>query len=113
MTFDEAQELLKEIDEGVGQDTLLRRLRQDLLLYAVRYARMRTEWRLADVKRRQQADSQRRIAHDAFIDGCNILSRNMAKQGRDITWRERLGRDRQVIGDFACYLHCILGLQAR
>lgn len=36
----------------------------------------------------------------------------MANNGEDITWRKTLGDDRKIIGDFACYVHCILGIQA-
>ena len=35
------------------------------------------------------------------------------KSGQSIRWRERLGDDRKVIGDFAYHLHAILGLRAR
>jgi len=37
----------------------------------------------------------------------------VVKSGQSIRWRERLGDDRKVIGDFACHLHAILGLRAR
>jgi hypothetical protein len=37
----------------------------------------------------------------------------MADNDEDITWRKMLGDDRKAIGDFACYLHCILAIQAR
>jgi tetratricopeptide (TPR) repeat protein len=46
-------------------------------------------------------------------DACNILSRAMNERGKDISWRAQLGQDRREIGDFACYIHCILGLSAR
>ena len=37
----------------------------------------------------------------------------MAKVGEDIEWRREVGDDRKTIGDFACLLHCVLGIQAR
>ena len=80
---------------------------------AVRYARIRTDWVLASSEERQDRDAARTAAHNRLIDACNILSRNMAEKGEDIQWRDRLGYDRKAIGDFACYLHCILGLGAR
>jgi len=60
-----------------------------------------------------ELDQARRISHNAFIDTCNILSRNMIKEGEDASWRRLLGNDRKAIGDFACYLTCILAVQAR
>jgi hypothetical protein len=58
-------------------------------------------------------DDRRTKAHDAFIDACDILARDM--RGRDIepVWRQELGEDRREIGDFACLLHCIIGISAR
>ena len=84
-----------------------------LLRAAVKYAHYRAEWALVSIDERKEMDAARTRAHNALIDACNILSRNMAKEGEDITWREKLGTDRKVIGDFACHLHCILGVKAR
>ena len=80
---------------------------------AVRYARLRTDWALQDPARRKEADAHRTIAHNRFIDACNILSRTMRTRGKDIAWRARLGQHRGEIGDFACHIHCVLGLSAR
>lgn len=66
---------------------------------AIAYAEIRAEW--APLERRRAMDQRRRIAHNAFIDTCNILSRNMAKMGEDITWRRLLGDDRKTVGYFA------------
>jgi len=88
-------------------------LKKDLLKAAVKYARIRTDWSLSDLDDKTIRDNQRKVSHDAVIDSCNILSRNQAQIGEDNSWRELLGNDRKVIGDFACFLHCILGLSAR
>jgi len=61
----------------------------------------------------EDSGNTKTVSHDAFIDSCNILSRNMAKAGEDNSWREVLGDNRKEIGDFACYLSCILGIKAR
>jgi len=79
----------------------------------VRYARIRVDWELSDQKNRKEMDEERTRAHNAFIDSCNILSRNLHQKSEDNTWREELGTDRREIGDFACFIHCILGLRAR
>jgi hypothetical protein len=88
-------------------------LADDLLKAAVRYARIRADWALASGDEREAMDERRTSAHNAFIDCCNILSRNMARSGEDNAWRALLGDDRKILGDFACHLHCVLGLQAR
>jgi len=86
---------------------------QDLTKAATRYARIRVDWLMTKPEDRLQIDRSRSFAHDSFIDSCNILSRNMAKNGDDITWRTKIGDDRKSIGDFACFLHCYLGIKAR
>jgi hypothetical protein len=58
-------------------------------------------------------DQRRTLAHNAFIDSVNIMSRNMDKENEDNLWRAVLGDDRKIIGDFACYVHMFLGLEAR
>lgn len=85
----------------------------DLVSAAVKYARIRTDWALSFADERREMDEARSRAHTAFIDACNILSRNMAKAGEDNSWRTALGDDRKKIGDFACLLHCHLGILAR
>lgn len=108
MEMIEVREMYREI-----QATRWKSLADDLVKAAVRYARIRTDWALASVDQRREMDDERSRAHTAFIDCCNILSRNMAKVGEDNSWRAKLGEDRKDIGDFACHLHCLLGLLAR
>jgi hypothetical protein len=91
----------------------------DLLRAATRYANLRAQWALTTPgKERDGYDRQRTLAHNVFIDSCNAMSRAMASQGLDIAWRKQLGdhytrEGRKVIGDFACFIHCLLGLLAR
>ena len=108
MDFNKAQAILKQMEA-----TQLIELKSSLINYAIRYSRLRTDWLMADLKTRKDMEEIRVRAHNALIDSCNILSRNMVKLGEDNFWREQLGEERQEIGDFACYLHCIYGLQAR
>ena len=37
----------------------------------------------------------------------------MAKAGEDISWRKMMSDNRKEIGDFACFLHCIIRIEAR
>jgi hypothetical protein len=108
MTLDETGALCTQIRATQHQT-----LADDLIQAAVRYARLRVDWLLATPEARREMDPTRRHAHNAFIDACNILSRNMQQAGEDNGWRARIGNDRQTIGDFACYLHCLLGIRAR
>lgn len=74
MNIEEAQRTMQHIE-----DSCLLSLRRSLLLSAARYAEARVCWRLALLEERRDMDAGRTAAHNAFIDACNIMSRNMAK----------------------------------
>jgi len=97
----------------------LDRLWTDLLNSAVRYADMRARSALILAgKDKGELDRERTLAHNSFIDSCNAMSRAMAARGLDVSWRKRLGdhrtrEGRKTIGDFACFVFCLLCLSAR
>jgi len=91
----------------------LAELSNSLFRSAVRYAHIRAEWHFMSANEKLDEDEERSRAHNTFIDKCNILSRNQQATGEDGSWRILLGNDRQIIGDFACYIHCWLGIQSR
>lgn len=91
----------------------LKELVKSLLQAAVRYAGIRAEWEFKTAEERAEMNFERTAAHNRFIDACNILSRNQTKRGEDATWRQMIGTDRKDIGDFACYLHAIIGIKHR
>ena len=95
------------------KSTVLKSLYEDLLKAAIRYAHIRAEWKQQDTIIKLEVDETRTRAHNVFIDCCNILARNQEKMGEANSWRETLGNDRKVIGDFACYLHLFSGLESR
>lgn len=113
MTYEDASMIVDVIDASARNDELLCRLREQILAAAISYARIRADWSMASPETRIEMDGRRRAAHNALIDACNILSRAMHKLGKDIAWRRILGQDRKQIGDFACWLHAILGVRAR
>ena len=98
---------------GEIKSSQLTALRKDLILKAIAYAQIRAQWQLYTYEQRRELDQTRTLAHNAFIDACNIMSRNMGKHGEDNSWRALLGDDRKTIGDFACYVHCFVGMEAR
>jgi len=90
-----------------------KQLVSSLLKLAIRYARLRVDWLMADIENRNAMEQERTAAHNAFISSCDIVSRNMLKTGEDAFWRKQIGADRKDIGDFACLLHAVMGLRAR
>lgn len=86
---------------------------KSLVKTAIRYARIRVDWYLLDLEGKKEMDDERSRAHTAFIDTCDILSRNMMLAGEDNHWRKEIGSDRKTVGDFACMLHAVIGIKAR
>ncbi len=113
MEWKDAQNIYVEAKEQSQGDEDAQLLWDQLLVDAVVYARLRTDWKLADIQNRVAMDERRTQAHDAFISSCDILARYLRTLDRDIGWRQDLGVDRKDIGDFACYIHAILGIAAR
>lgn len=88
-------------------------LKSAIFAAANRYAGLRAEYTLASPASRADLEGSRTRAHDAFIDACNILSRDMASAGEDNSWRAVAGNDRRELGDLACFIQLFLGLKAR
>ena len=105
-------EFARENYEEIKQ-TKLESLYQDLLKAAIRYAHIRAEWSQQDHEKKLQINAERSRAHNVLIDCCNILARNQNNAGEPNSWRDKLGADRKVICDFACYLHLFAGLESR
>lgn len=97
---------------AIGKSRLIE-LRAQLFRRAVDYAGIRAEWQLSTPEQRAAMNEGRTASHDAFIEACDMMGRCMKDEQEDASWREDLGNDRKEIGDFACYLHLILGLVAR
>ncbi len=113
MEWKQAQTIYVEAKEQSQGDEDALTLWQQLIEDGVFYARLRTDWKLADIQQRMAMDETRTQAHDAFIASCDILARYLRTLDRDIGWRQDLGVDRKEIGDFACYIHALLGISAR
>lgn len=97
---------------AIGKSRLIE-LRAQLFRRAVDYARIRAEWQLSTPEERISMNAARTRAHDLFIEACDMMGRCMQDEKEDFSWRGELGNDRKEIGDFACYIHLILGLVAR
>ena len=108
MNLTEAHQILETIS-ATKHNPLL----SSLLRRAVRYSRLRVDWYFLSQEDQIELDKERTLAHNAFIDACNILSRNMQAAGEDTLWRKQIGEDRKEIGDFACLLHAVIGIKAR
>lgn len=108
MTIEKSKTIFEKINT-----TKLTSLKTELFECAMRYANTRAEWYLMNDEEKRNADELRTATHNALIDACNILSREMIKANEDASWKLGLGKDRKEIGDFAGYVHCFWGLTSR
>ena len=119
MEFKQAKDIFASIQNmsisGLSSEKghLLDELRHELYNAALEYAHIRADWFMKDFSARREMDFGRTVAHNAFIDNCNILSRHMGENGLDNDWRLSIGNNRKDIGDFACYMHLFLGIKSR
>jgi hypothetical protein len=86
---------------------------QDLVDRAIAYARIRVDWLRAEPAQQDELGPRRTAHHDAFIEACQAMVAAQASAGEDVRWQTLLGTDRKSIGDFACFVHCMLGVIAR
>lgn len=96
-------EKMRRLVEG---NEKLEKLFLEVIKASLRYCRTRDTLGLlrieaGDVKALEECDRARRIAHNVLIDSINILSRACLSEGVSNKWREKFGRDRDVIGDWA------------
>ena len=85
----------------------------NVMRLAIEYARMRVDHLVAPPDKQQAISEERSKTHNALIKACDVLAAAMEAAHEDVLWRETLGQDRKDIGDFACYVHCRLGIEAR
>lgn len=119
LSTDEMQSLHEEIIREIGSDTDGAELYEELMTVAIRYASIRAGWPLLDREEKMEKDSRRTSCHNSVITHFNMLARYLKQQGKDAAWRDRLGYEeddpynRKTIGDFACYLTFVNGVNAR
>jgi cation transport regulator ChaB len=107
MTYEQASRIYQAIEATNNE------MRLDLYWAALRYAVIRVEWFLSSQENRREMDARRTSAHNVVVDAINVLVRNLAKEGHDVSWRQEIPDDRKAIGDFAVLLSAHLGILAR
>ncbi len=119
LTLEQMQALHQEILKEIGDDEDAMDLYRDLVQAAADYAAVRAQWPLYSYEERSQKDPGRTAFHDSVILNLNMLGRYLSGTGHPAEWREELGYEeddpmnRKRIGDFACWLAFIAGINAR
>ena len=114
LTIEDADEIfvgLKNCIDNGDEDA--KELYYDFLEGAFKYSSIRSSWLTMTKDDKMERDKERTLKHDSVINRVNILARYLEKEGKDISWRVKLGDSRKKIGDFACYVALFYGLHAR
>ena len=89
----------------------------DFLQASVTYAAMRGKWLLLSNEQRAEIDDQRTSQHDNVIHTLNLVKRYLDEHDLESSWYEELTfnpvQARKRIGDFACYVSYVYGVNAR
>ncbi len=101
-------------------DEDLQMLYNDFVQACIDYAKMRAEWSLMTAQQRADRDQSRTMLHDHVITTSTILRRYMRQIGLSDEWYFfpddadiNAQPYRKILGDFACYITQILGIEAR
>lgn len=119
LPLEQMQVIHKQIVSEVGNDSDALELYDDLIKVATRYAAIRANWLLMSREEKMEQDSGRTFCHNSVITHFNMLARYLKKQEKTAAWRDELGYEdddsynRKAIGDFACYLAFVNGINAR
>ena len=119
ITFAKMQTIHTEMIAEIGTDVDALELYDELIKIATRYATIRVNWLLLSREKKSEQDSGRTSCHNSVIIHFNMLARYLKQQGKTAAWRDKLGyeeddpNNRKAIGDFACYLAFVDGINAR
>lgn len=101
-------------------DDIAKELYEDLVKSATKYASHRMNWLLYDRCQRMEYDKYRTSSHDALLAAMNSFSRYIRNRDGKLAWDDDfvISKDdnnfnRKKVGDFACYIAFINGLNAR
>ena len=119
ITFAKMQTIHTEMIAEIGTDVDALELYDELMKIATHYAAIRANWLLLSREEKSEQDSGRTSCHNSVIIHFNMLARYLKQQGKTAAWRNELGYEeddpynRKAIGDFACYLVFVNGVNAR
>lgn len=116
ITIEECMQLHDMMTKSIENDEDAIELYNEIIEKAIEYVSLRVKWTFMDRQWKMDEDSGRTRKHDALIVKFNQLAKYLKMQGKDIAWRDQLGYTeeepalRKRIGDFACYLIYIHGI---
>lgn len=126
LSYESAVQIFKTIRTAVGSkpsDEDLDELYRDFLSACVTYANMRAQWPLMTKEQKMSDDPYRTSLHNNVLMALKVLIRYMERIQLPVDWFELLIPDRdadimqqpyrKLVGDFACHVADIMGVEAR
>lgn len=113
LSFEEAMEIWNQITESGKEDTSCMALIDRMVQCAIDYAQIRSKWNQKSLAEKGRQDAERTRYHNLVIAAKNKLSVYMYQNKLGNAWDDKLGENRKRIGDFACYITLLQGLDAR
>lgn len=117
LSFEKSLEIYNQLITGLDfKNEEIKLLWRKLIEAAISYSVIRSHWHLYNREERMEKDARRTASHNAFIASLNMFSRFQLKNGVKPFWRDKLGDEkdnRKKIGDFACFIAYIYGINSR
>lgn len=115
ITIEECEKIYnKLLSASSNADDDEKELYKELIEDIVKYVKFRIDWySICSREERIEKDSIRTSFHDSVIRNIKILARYQSNLGKNTNWQTELGDDRRRIGDFACYIAFIYGINSR
>lgn len=105
--------------DEIGKDNDAIELYDELVEKSIEYTIIRALWTIKDRQWKTDHDSGRSAKHNSVIIKFNQLARYLKAQGKSAEWRDMLGyeedekKNRKKIGDMACFLTYVHGVNGR
>ena len=110
-TCERAYEMLLEPE--YSQDETYMHMLNAFVESCIRYASYRISWNLYSYAQKTEIDPERTRHHNQVIADAKSLYNYMENTGMNSFWFDRISENRKTIGDFACYVAYVQGVNAR
>lgn len=119
LSTSEMAQLHKEMISEIQEDEAAQDLYDEIIKTAIDYVGIRASWAIMTKEEKNERNPKRTECHNMLITKFDALAGYLREHDKAAAWREILGYEeenkycRKRIGDFACYLAFINGLNTR
>lgn len=119
LSASEMAELQKEMISEIKEDEEAKDLYDEVIRTAIDYVGIRASWAIMTKEEKNERNPKRTECHNMLITKFDALADYLKEHGKAAAWRKVLGYEevnkyyRKRIGDFACYLAFVNGLNTR